>query len=102
MFEVKSIRSWLSPDDPALANVTEAVSQFAQDREEMTCLWMTPYLARFLKSQDLKTLAITGKPGSGRTVLASVIVDYLQHPIGGLSYHTLFVPISKLPAVGLL
>lgn len=60
----------------------------------MTCLWMAPYLTRFLKSPN-KTLTIGGKPGAGKTVLASVIVDHLQHPIGGVTYKTLFVPVSK-------
>ncbi|RHZ49083.1 hypothetical protein CDV55_100440 [Aspergillus turcosus] len=94
----KAIKLWLSPEDRVLGNVAEQSSHLAHDREEMTCLWMAPYLARFLKS-PLKALAIAGKPGSGRTVLASVIVDQLQHTIGGISYATLFVPINaRVPA----
>ncbi|KAH1299726.1 hypothetical protein KXX11_006190 [Aspergillus fumigatus] len=94
----KAIKLWLSPEDRVLGNVAEQSSHLAHDREEMTCLWMAPYLARFLKS-PLKTLAIAGKPGAGRTVLASVIVDQLQHTIGGVSYATLFVPINaRVPA----
>jgi hypothetical protein len=94
VFDPKAIKLWLSPEDRVLGNVAEQSSHLAHDREEMTCLWMAPYLARFLKS-PLKSLAIAGKPGSGRTVLASVIVDQLQHTIGGISYATLFVPISE-------
>lgn len=60
----------------------------------MTCLWLGPYLTRFLKSQN-HTLSFYGKPGSGKTVLASVIVDRLQEQIGGVTYKTLFVPISE-------
>ncbi|KAF7170382.1 hypothetical protein CNMCM6106_005111 [Aspergillus hiratsukae] len=94
----KAIKLWLSPEDRVLGNVAEQSSHLAHDREEMTCLWMAPYLARFLKS-PLKALSIAGKPGSGRTVLASVIVDQLQHTIGGISYATLFVPINaRVPA----
>ncbi|GFF75425.1 hypothetical protein IFM53868_01576 [Aspergillus udagawae] len=94
----KAIKLWLSPEDRVLGNLAEQSSHLAHDREEMTCLWMAPYLARFLKS-PLKALAIAGKPGSGRTVLASVIVDQLQHTIGGVSYTTLFVPIdARVPA----
>lgn len=94
MSDPKAIKLWLSPEDRVLGNVAEQSSHLAHDREEMTCLWMAPYLARVLKS-PLKTLAIAGKPGAGRTVLASVIVDQLQHTIGGVSYATLFVPISE-------
>lgn len=55
---------------------------------------MAPYLTHFLKSEN-RTLAFSGKPGSGKTVLASVIVDRLQDPIGGIKYKTIFVPISE-------
>lgn len=92
--EVKSIRLWLVPEDRVLTNVAETTSHLAQDREELTCLWMAPYLTRFLKS-PLKTLSIIGKPASGKTVTASVVVDHLQNPIGGVSYQTIFIPISK-------
>lgn len=92
--EIKSIRQWLAPEDRVLANVAENTSHLAHDREELTCLWLGPYLTRFLKSQQLKGLSISGAPGSGKTVLASVIVDHLQHPIGGVTYNTLFIPIS--------
>lgn len=96
--EVKAIRSWLAPEDRVLSHAVEMSSHLAHDREELTCLWMGPALARFLRSPS-KTLTITGKPGSGKTVLASVIVDHLQHPIGGVSYKTLFVPISKYTSI---
>ncbi|OKL61378.1 hypothetical protein UA08_03701 [Talaromyces atroroseus] len=92
--EVKSIKLWLAPEDRVLSNVAENVSHLAQDREELTCLWLSPYLTRFLKSQQLKGLSISGSPGSGKTVLASVIVDHLQHPIAGVTYNTLFIPIN--------
>jgi len=92
--EIKSIRQWLAPEDRVLANVAENTSHLAHDREELTCLWLSPYLTRFLKSQQLKGLSISGAPGSGKTVLASVIVDHLQHPIGGVTYNTLFIPIN--------
>jgi Cdc6-like AAA superfamily ATPase len=91
--EVKSIRSWLAPSDPVLRNVAETTSHLAHDRAELTCLWLGPSLARFLKG-SAKSLCITGKPGSGKTVLASVINDQLQQSIGGVSYTTLFIPIS--------
>jgi DNA replication protein DnaC len=92
--EIKTLRQWLEPEDPVLTHVTKFTAQFAQEREESTCLWLNPYITRFLKS-DRKTLAITGKPGSGKSILATVINDQLQHPIGGVSYMPLFVPISE-------
>jgi DNA replication protein DnaC len=92
--QVKTVKNWLEPEDPILSNIAEFTAHFAQEREESTCLWMAPYLARFLQS-GRKTLSISGKPGSGKTILATVINDYLQHPIGGVMYKSIFVPISK-------
>ncbi|PLN80694.1 hypothetical protein BDW42DRAFT_185851 [Aspergillus taichungensis] len=92
--EIRSIKQWLEPEDPVLANITHTSAQSAQDREESSCLWMTPYLNRFLKS-DKSTLVFSGKPGSGRTILSSVMVDQLQHPIGGVSYQPISISISS-------
>jgi hypothetical protein len=95
---IKSIRGWLTPEDHALYDVVKAASHLAHDREELTCLWVAPHLTRFLRGSDT-SLSITGAPGSGKTVLSSVIVDHLQHPIGGVSYNAIFVPINKrIPA----
>jgi len=91
---VKSVRSWLSPEDRVLNRLAENSSHLAHEREELTCLWVGPYLTAFLKSNN-HTLSFFGKPGSGKTVLASVIVDRLQEQIGGTTYNALFVPISK-------
>ncbi|OKL63327.1 hypothetical protein UA08_01730 [Talaromyces atroroseus] len=96
--QVKTVKNWLEPEDPVLSNITEFTAHFAQEREESTCLWMAPYLTRFLKSEQ-KTLSISGKPGSGKTILATVINDYLQHPTGGVMYKSIFVPINaRIPA----
>lgn len=78
-----------------VAGVADSASHLAHERQELTCLWMGPYLARFLAS-DSQILSIAGKPGSGKTVLSSVVVDHLQHPIAGVTYSTLYIPISKL------
>ncbi|CAG8384408.1 unnamed protein product [Penicillium salamii] len=95
---VKSIRTWLSPEDRVLSHLAENTSHLAHEREEMTCLWMDPYLTHFLKG-DKHALAFTGAPGSGKTVLASVIVDRLHDHIGGVTYKSLFIPINaRIPA----
>lgn len=91
---VKAVRGWLAPEDRVLAHLAENTSQLAHEREELTCLWVGPYLTHFLKSQNT-ILSFSGKPGAGKTVLASVIVDRLQDAIGGVQYKTLFIPISK-------
>lgn len=92
--DVKSIRSWLAPEDRVLSNLAENSSHLAHEREEMTCQWVDQYLSQFLKSPQT-IMSFSGKPGSGKTVLASVIVDILQKVIGGVAYQTLFIPISE-------
>ncbi|KAK8036484.1 hypothetical protein PG991_001621 [Apiospora marii] len=93
--DVKSVKSWLSPEDRVLTNVAGGwVSLLAQEREELTCLWVGPHLTRFLRGQD-KVLAINGKPGCGKTVASSVIVDYLQRPISGVNHSALYVSIDS-------
>lgn len=87
------VKSWAMPEDRVLNNVALSLSLLAHDREELTCLWVGPYLTRFLKSQDT-VFSINGRPGSGKSIVASVIVDYLQRPISGVHFNTLFVPIS--------
>ncbi|KAJ5833009.1 NACHT domain protein [Penicillium riverlandense] len=95
---VQSVRSWLAPEDRVLSHLAENISHLAHEREELTCLWMSSYLTRFLKS-PATTLSFSGKPGSGKTVLASVIVDRLQEQIGGVTYNALFIPINaRIPA----
>lgn len=93
--DVESLKTWLGPSDKVVKDVVNSTSHMVHSREELTCLWVITYLNRFLKSQQ-KTLAISGKPGSGKTVLSTVIVDCLQHPIGGVGYNALFVPIGEL------
>ncbi|KAF3396793.1 hypothetical protein DPV78_007762 [Talaromyces pinophilus] len=92
--EIKAIQQWLAPEDRVLAHFAKNTPHLAQDREELTCLWLRPYLSRFLKTQRLKRLSISGTPGAGKTVLASVIADHLQHSLGDITYDTVFVSIN--------
>ncbi|KAJ6191057.1 hypothetical protein N7519_001078 [Penicillium mononematosum] len=95
---INALRDWLQPEDPVVAHVTEATAPSAQEREEATCMWVKPYLMRFLKGEQ-QVLSITGKPGSGKTVLSTVINDYLQYSVGGTSYMSILAPINgRIPA----
>jgi hypothetical protein len=95
---INVLRDWLQPEDPVVAHVTEATAPSAQEREEATCMWVKPYLTRFLKGEQ-QVLSITGKPGSGKTVLSTVINDYLQYSVGGTRYMSILAPINgRIPA----
>jgi hypothetical protein len=91
---INALKYWLQPEDPALAHVTESIASSAQEREEATCMWVKPHLTRFLNGEH-QVLSIIGKPGSGKTVLSTVISDYVQHPAGGPRYTSILAPISQ-------
>ncbi|KAI6362061.1 hypothetical protein MCOR25_006296 [Pyricularia grisea] len=96
--KLKAVSQWIAPEDHVMSSVFTSTSHLAHDREELTCLYIGTHLTRFLKSSQ-KTMVLSGSQGSGKTILASVILDYLQHPIGGITYNTLFVPIdARIPA----
>ncbi|AEO60474.1 hypothetical protein MYCTH_2120499 [Thermothelomyces thermophilus ATCC 42464] len=92
--DAELVKRWLAPEDRVLTSVADRRSLLAHDREELTCLWIAPHLTRFLKGEN-KILSISGRPGSGKSVLSSVIVEYLQRPILGVNYDALYIPISK-------
>ncbi|KAJ6051935.1 hypothetical protein N7460_002469 [Penicillium canescens] len=95
---INTLKDWLQPEDPTLAHIIEAMAPSAQEREEGTCMWVKPFLTRFLKGEQ-QVLSIIGKPGSGKTVLSTVINDYLQHPVGGTKYTSILAPINgRIPA----
>ncbi|KAJ5158863.1 uncharacterized protein N7500_008514 [Penicillium coprophilum] len=96
---INTLKDWLQPEDPVIAQVTEATAPSAQEREEATCMWVKPYLMRFLKGEQ-QVLSIIGKPGTGKTVLSTVINDYLQYSVGGARYTSILAPISgRIPAI---
>jgi tetratricopeptide (TPR) repeat protein len=90
---INALKYWLQPEDPALAHVTESIAFSAQEREEATCMWVKPHLTRFLNGEQ-QVLSIIGKPGSGKTVLSTVISDYVQHPAGEPRYTSILAPIN--------
>ncbi|KAJ5208753.1 hypothetical protein N7449_003132 [Penicillium cf. viridicatum] len=95
---INTLKDWLQPEDPVVAHITEAMAPSGQEREEGTCMWMKPYLMRFLKGKQ-QVLSITGKSGSGKTVLSTVINDYMQYPVGGTRYMSILAPINgRIPA----
>ncbi|CAG8182384.1 unnamed protein product [Penicillium nalgiovense] len=95
---INTLKDWLQPEDPVVAHVTESAVPSAQEREEATCMWVKPYLTRFLKG-DQQVLSVTGKPGSGKTVLSTVINDCLQCSVGGTRYMSILVSINgRIPA----
>jgi hypothetical protein len=90
---IKTLRSWLAIEDNVLKYKSGDHTTLVNDRHQLTCLWVQPYLTRFLNS-GRDALAITGPAGSGKTVLAGTIVDTVQRNTARKSYTVLFVPIN--------
>jgi len=90
---IKTLRSWLAIEDNVLKYKSGDHTTLVNDRQQLTCLWVQPYLTRFLNS-GRDALAITGSAGSGKTVLAGTIVDTVQRNSTRKSYTVLFVPIN--------
>ena len=70
----RKILSWLSP-----LNFVAKQSDVLSQRHEQTGAWFlrSPELQNWL-TEPTKTLFCTGIPGAGKTVLASISVDYLK------------------------
>ncbi|KAL8243906.1 hypothetical protein R6Q59_010164 [Mikania micrantha] len=90
---IKDVRSWLAVDDQVLKYKTGDHTSLVTDRQALTCLWLQPYLTRFLNS-NRDSFIITGGLGSGKSVLAATIVDTLQKTATRRSYNVVFVQVD--------
>ncbi|EXJ84870.1 hypothetical protein A1O3_05545 [Capronia epimyces CBS 606.96] len=93
LVDIKTLRAWLAIQDNILKYKSGDHTALVNDRQQLTCLWVQPYLTRFLNGGQ-NSLAIVGPPGSGKTVLAGTIVDAVQRSSSRKSYTVLFVPIN--------
>ncbi|KAF2454326.1 hypothetical protein BDY21DRAFT_353647 [Lineolata rhizophorae] len=94
VLDVKSLRAWLAPQDRVLATLGRDHTTFMDQQAEFTCLWFQKPLSKFVQSNDAFML-LNGPMGSGKTVLASSIVERLQRPLGRKTFSTLFCSISS-------
>jgi putative protein kinase ArgK-like GTPase of G3E family len=93
--EINAIKQWLAPEDPVLAGIASAAAKsFSQERQQSTCLWVAPHLDQFLRG-DQQVLAVCGRPGSGKSVLAAAINDHLQHHGAAAGYEPILVQICQ-------
>ena len=73
---VDLIREFLLPNDTVTR--TLAVSRFIRKpRADYTCEWFSRHLTDFTRSEN-GILLVTGKPATGKTVLAQWVVERLQ------------------------
>lgn len=86
--ETRTLRKWLSPQDPGLRKMAKANGMAPADREEYTCELLQSHLLAFSRS-DHEVLAVHGPAGCGKRVLSSWIMERLQRPLGRNAYVTL-------------
>jgi hypothetical protein len=89
-----AIPSWLAPDDPVVAELNEAASRLTRERSQSTADWIHPWINGIRRSQKTH-FHLAGQPGSGKSVLAQVIIDYLHSFRDATDYLTLSVSISE-------
>ena len=91
--DIRTVRQWLAPQDRTLELLSSDRMGTRGVRDEYTCEWFQTHLLDFVRSKD-HVLAIDGKPGSGKSVLAGWILERLQRPLGRKSYNTITYIIS--------
>ena len=86
--EVRVLRKWLGPQNTGMQKLLKADESAPSQRGEFTCEWFQSHLLAFSRSKN-DTLAAHAPTGSGKSVLASWIVERLQRSIGKKTYVTL-------------
>ncbi|KAH7137970.1 NACHT domain-containing protein [Dendryphion nanum] len=93
VLDVKILNKWLAPQDGVVATLSRDHAAFTEHQAEFTCLWFQRYLPKFVQS-DHSVFLVTGRPGSGKTVLAGAIAERFQRPVSRKSFDTLFCSIN--------
>lgn len=76
-YDINAIRRLLSPYDHTTEFLLFKSVSTRLMRQEFTCEWFDSHLMYFMRSKD-SNLLVTGKPGSGKSVLTDFIVERLQ------------------------
>ncbi|ERT03366.1 hypothetical protein HMPREF1624_01679 [Sporothrix schenckii ATCC 58251] len=85
---LSELRNRLNPESEAFRHALYAELAEDLERAEDTCEWIKSDLVEYLQSKE-KILAVTGAPGSGKTVLADWIEERLQRPLNNATYSVL-------------
>ncbi|GAB7346847.1 hypothetical protein MBLNU459_g1933t1 [Dothideomycetes sp. NU459] len=76
-YDINELRRLLSPYDHTTAFLLFKSVSTRLMRQEFTCEWFDSHLMYFMRSKD-NNLLVTGKAGSGKSVLTDWIVERLQ------------------------
>lgn len=91
---INVLKRWLVPSDPVVSSLTTDHTTHLAGQAEFTCQWFQKPLSNFAQSESM-VMAVTGREGSGKTVLSASIIERLQRSLGRTSFSTLFYSISK-------
>ncbi|THW36752.1 hypothetical protein D6C90_00605 [Aureobasidium pullulans] len=96
--DVHEIRKWLDQRAFLLRSISAESLTYASQYDEYTCEWFQRHLLEFTRS-DQDILAITGPPGSGKSVLSSWIQERLQRPLDRKTHSTVMFSFdSDIPS----
>ena len=93
-YSYETIRQKLSASDEQLKVLTTVRLADKSERSEGTCEWIQDHLLDFLRSGD-KLFTLTGKSGSGKSMLMDWMKERLSRPLGRKSYETLSYAFGK-------
>lgn len=85
--DVHEVRKWLDQRAFLLRSISAESLTHASQYDEYTCEWFQKHLLEFTRSHE-DIFAVTGPPGSGKSVLSSWIQERLQRPMDRKTYST--------------
>lgn len=92
-YSVDQIRRFLSPFDSTVASIIQSLGS-RQTRTEFTCEWFDGHLMSFIRSKD-RNLLVSGKPGTGKSVLTDWIIERLERLQGAKATDVIYYKIRK-------
>ena len=92
--EVRSVRTWLSPRDQVVQDISTDRLDSKSIRTEFTCEWSQRFLLDFFRNEG-DILSITGQAGCGKSVLSGWIEERLQRPLSRQTYETISYTFGK-------
>lgn len=91
--DAKTLTSWLSPQDRVISTLNRDHAAYTEYQAEYTCIWFQQHLHKFIKD-DHRLFLVTGKQGSGKTILAGAIAERFQRPVSHRSFDSIFCSLN--------
>lgn len=93
--DIAALREFLEPSDRIVKSIVTTKTAKRTSREEFTCEWFAEPLNDFTNSTRDKMLLVTGKSGSGKSVLSEWATERLFRAEGNSAYDVIAVEVGK-------